>query len=100
MFDFLADLPQAQGSRAFERSPGVTIDGYYQNLALISRLVNSIKGESISSYTIGIQGRGTLNIPETEFDDLLACMIGMYRERKGLGPIDARFSEVAAADVA
>lgn len=79
MFDFLRRLPTAEVTGKFEKSPGVTIDGAFRQNAL----VNVLFGEKVPrvTYTIGVNGRGSLVMEEEEFRDLLTTMIKMFEVR-------------------
>jgi hypothetical protein len=75
MFDFLKRFTAAEHVGAFEKHPGVTIDGAW----LRDALVNVLTGEKVPqrTYTIGHNGRGSLVLAEQEFRDLLMAMIKM-----------------------
>lgn len=79
-FSFLCRLPDAQMSGVVEKSPGVQIDGAW---AGEHALVNVLFGEKVNqpTYTIGITGRGTLQMPEQEFRDLLSAMLAVFESR-------------------
>lgn len=75
MFDFLKRFAAAEHVGAFEKHPGVTIDGAW----LRDALVNVLYGPKVPqrTYTIGHNGRGSLVLAEQEFRDLLMSMIKM-----------------------
>lgn len=79
MFDFLARLPVAETTGEFPKSPGVNIDATF----LRNALVNVLSGEKVpnTTYTIGVNGRGSLVMEEAEFRDLLSSMIKMFEVR-------------------
>lgn len=79
-FDFLKRLPDAQLSGEIEKSPGVLINGAWSGN---HALVNVLYGEKLPqpTYTIGITGRGTLQIGEQEFRDLLSAMLAVFEVR-------------------
>lgn len=73
MFDFLKRFRPAEHVGAFEKTPGITIDGAFVGNAL----VNILYGEKVPqrTYTIGVNGRGSLVVDEQEFRDLLMSMV-------------------------
>ena len=79
-FYFLCRLPEAQMSGIVDKAPGVQIDGAW---AGEHALVNVLFGEKVAqpTYTIGITGRGTLQMPEQEFRDLLSAMLAVFESR-------------------
>ncbi len=79
MFDFLRRLPVANITGVFEKTPGVNIDATF----LRNALVNVLFGEKVPrvTYTVGVNGRGSLVVEEDEFRDLLAGMIKMFEVR-------------------
>lgn len=79
-FHFLTRLPDAQMSGVVEKQPGVMIDGAW---AGNHALVNALFGEKVpqTTYTIGITGRGTLQMGEQEFRDLLSAMLAVFESR-------------------
>jgi hypothetical protein len=79
-FEFLRSLPEAGYVGAFEKSPGINIDGAFIGNAL----VNILFGEKVpaKTYTIGVNGRGSLVMEEQEFRDLLASMIKTFESQK------------------
>lgn len=92
--------PGVQVGEEIERSPGLFIGGANLNNSLVSYLK---QGPNIPlkdmSFVIGIQGRGTLNIPGSEYMDLLATMTALAKSIAGLSdePITVNFTEVAVA---
>ena len=92
-FEFLTRLPDAQLTGDFEKSPGVTISGAWTGN---NALVNCLHGDAVKerTYTIGISGRGTLQIPEQEYRDLLSSMISMFEY------MSPNFNRVAATSFA
>lgn len=79
MFDFLKRFAAAEHVGVFEKTPGVNIDGAF----LRNALVNVLFGEKVPAvtYTIGVNGRGSLVVEEQEFRDLLMSMIKMAEVR-------------------
>jgi len=79
-FAFLARLPEAHMSGVVDKAPGVQIDGAW---AGDHALVNCLFGEKMPqpTYTIGITGRGTLQMGEQEFRDLLSAMLAVFESR-------------------
>lgn len=79
-FEFLTRLPDAQISGEVEKSPGVIINGAW---AGEHALVNILYGDKIpnQTYTIGITGRGTLQMGEQEYRDLLSAMLALFEVR-------------------
>jgi hypothetical protein len=79
-FDFIARLPQAELSGEVVKSEGVMISGAWSGQ---HALVNILYGDNVpvNTYTIGITGRGTLQMPEQEFRDLLSSMLAMFEAR-------------------
>lgn len=79
MFDFLKRFTPAEHVGEFEKTPGINIDGAW----LREALVNVLSGEKVPqvTYTIGVQGRGSLVVAEQEFRDLLMAMIKMAEVR-------------------
>lgn len=79
-FDFLKRLPDAQMSGEVAKSPGVMINGAWCGQ---HALVNVLYGDDVAqtTYTIGITGRGTLQMGEQEFRDLLSSMIALFEIR-------------------
>ncbi len=78
MMYVLPNLPMAEMSGEVERQPGILINGAH----VANAIVTVLYGEAVKepSFTIGVQGRGTLNIPEAEFKQLLGTMATVYRE--------------------
>lgn len=79
-FRFLTRLPDAQMSGVVEKSPGVNIDGAWTGQ---HALVNCLFGSKVpeTTYTIGITGRGTLQMSEQDFRDLLSSMLAVFESR-------------------
>lgn len=73
MFSFLNRFSKAEHVGVFEKTPGINIDGAWKGNAL----VNILFGEKVPriTYTIGVNGRGSLVVEEQEFRDLLMSMI-------------------------
>lgn len=93
----LNGLPEAPSSPPAMVGPGINVDSSLLGNALANRL----HGENVpvTSYVIGINGRGTLNIPEEEFDNLIAVMVRVYLDR--VAPkLPGETSEVNPGDVA
>jgi hypothetical protein len=96
-FHFLTRLPDAQMSGVIEKHPGVMIDGAW---AGEHALVNALFGDKVpqTTYTIGITGRGTLQMGEQEFRDLLSAMLAVFESRSpGFNPATGPTSPFAAA---
>lgn len=71
-------LPEAEFCGEQMIAPGQTIFvSRSGERALVNALL--IKGNPVVSMTIGIQGRGTLNIPLDEFDHLLSAMLALHK---------------------
>lgn len=79
-FDFLKRLPDAQLSGVVEKAPGVLINGAWSG---DHALVNVLYGDKVgqTTYTIGITGRGTLQMGEGEFRTLLSSMLAIFEVR-------------------
>ena len=79
-FHFLTRLPDAQMSGIVEKAPGVMIDGAWAGQ---HALANCLFGDKVpqTTYTIGITGRGTLQMGEQEFRDLLSAMLALFESR-------------------
>ena len=79
-FAFLTRLPDAQMSGVVDKAPGVQIDGAWSGE---HALVNVLFGEKVPvpTYTIGITGRGTLQMTEQDFRDLLSAMLAVFESR-------------------
>ena len=79
-FSFLTRLPDAELSGSVEKAPGVMIDGAWSGERA---LTNVLYGEKVAepTYTIGITGRGTLQMGEQEFRELLSAMLGLFESR-------------------
>jgi len=79
-FAFLARLPDAEMSGVIDKAPGVQIDGAWSGQ---HALVNVLFGEKMPepTYTIGITGRGTLQMSEQEYRDLLSSMLAVFESR-------------------
>jgi hypothetical protein len=79
-FAFLSRLPDAEMSGVVDKAPGVKIDGAWAGQ---HALVNCLFGEKVpqTTYTIGITGRGTLQMGEQEFRDLLSSMLAVFESR-------------------
>lgn len=79
-FAFLARLPDAQMSGVVDKAPGVQIDGAWAGQ---HALVNCLFGDKVPepTYTIGITGRGTLQMSEQDFRDLLSSMLAVFESR-------------------
>jgi hypothetical protein len=79
-FEFLARLPDAQMSGEVVREPGVLINGAWCGK---HALVNVLYGDKMPNptYTIGIAGRGTLQMAEQEFRELLSSMLALFEMR-------------------
>lgn len=77
---FLNRLPTTNLSGPVEKSDGVMIEGAWTGE---HALVNILYGDEVpqNTYTIGITGRGTLQMPEQEFRDLLSAMLGLFESR-------------------
>jgi hypothetical protein len=73
-------LPEAQLTGEFQKAPGINIDGSFCRNAL----VNVIHGDAVptKTYTIGVNGRGSLVMEEQEFRDLLASMALLFDSRQ------------------
>ena len=82
MFDFLASLPEAQTTGVVSRAPGILIDGAF----IGNTLVNVLFGENVpnTTYTVGINGRGSLVMEEQEFRDLLSSMLALFDARQAV----------------
>lgn len=79
-YAFLNRLPDAQMSGEVAKSPGVLIDGAWSGQ---HALTNVLYGDKVpqTTYTIGITGRGTLQMTEQDFRDLLSTMIAVFESR-------------------
>lgn len=79
-FDFLKRLPDAQLSGEVAKGPGVMINGAWSGE---HALVNVLYGENVTqtTYTIGITGRGTLQMGEQDFRTLLSSMLAIFEVR-------------------
>lgn len=79
MFSFLNRFSKAEHVGVFEKTPGINIDGSWKGNAL----VNVLFGDKVPriTYTIGVNGRGSLVVEEQEFRDLLMSMILMAEVR-------------------
>ena len=99
--DILAKLlPQGvQIGDEVDRGEGIVIGGAHLDNAIISYVK---QGDFVPlkdmSFVIGIQGRGTLNIPGSEFLALLSVGIALTKRIAGLDqPVDGEFTEAADA---
>lgn len=79
-FDFLKRLPDAQISGEVAKSAGVLINGAWSGE---HALVNVLYGDKVpqTTYTIGITGRGTLQMTEMDFRNLLSAMLALFEVR-------------------
>lgn len=79
-FDFLKRLPDASLTGTHPKGEGVLIDGSWSGT---HALVNVLHGEKMpqQTWTIGIAGRGTLQMGETEFRELLSSMLALFEYR-------------------
>lgn len=79
-FDFLKRLPDASLSGTHQKAEGVMIDGSWCGK---HALVNVLHGDQMpqQTWTIGIAGRGTLQMGETEFRELLSSMLALFEYR-------------------
>lgn len=80
--------------------PGVYLGGAHLDNAMISYLKQGdVQSLSNMSFTIGIQGRGTLNIPGYELMRLLACGNALVKRIAGLDEeiVEGEFTEVSDA---
>lgn len=79
-FDFLKRLPDAQISGEVAKDAGVLINGAW---AGEHALVNVLYGDKVpqTTYTIGITGRGTLQMGEQDFRTLLSAMLALFEVR-------------------
>jgi hypothetical protein len=79
-FEFLSRLPDAQLSGEVERADGVLINGAWCGK---HALVNVLYGDKMPNptYTIGIAGRGTLQMAEQEYRELLSSMLALFEMR-------------------
>lgn len=77
---FFDRLPKAHSTGEFQKAPGVSIDGTFCNNALI----NVIHGDNVpvKTYTVGVNGRGSLVMEEGEFRDLLAAAALLFDSRQ------------------
>lgn len=96
LFDKLLP-PGVQVGTEREHTPGsnIFIGGASLDNAVVSYLKQAADTPLVQmSFVIGIQGRGTLNIPGGEFMALLATMTALAKDIAGIGGIvDAEFSE-------
>lgn len=89
-FDFLKRLPDASLSGTHPKSEGVLIDGAWCG---VHAMANVLHGDKMpqQTWTIGIAGRGTLQMGETEARELLSAMLALFEYRSpgfngGLAP--------------
>jgi hypothetical protein len=97
-FDFLKRLPDANLSGAVERADGLMIDGAWCG---DHALVNVLYGDKMpgATYTLGIAGRGTLQMTEQDFRDLLSAGLALFEARSpGFNVAAGPTSPSAAAD--
>jgi len=73
MLDFLDNLPIATPVGRVERGPGVLVDGAHTDAAMVSRLFGD--NVPVTSFEIGVRGRGSLIVDAATFDQLLTTMI-------------------------
>lgn len=76
MIAVLENLPKPEVIESNPHPSGALVSGASVANGLVSVLHDGPVREA--SYTIGVLGRGTLNLPESEFKQLLACMASMY----------------------
>lgn len=80
-------------------APGVYLGGAHLDNTMISYLKQGdVQPLSKMSFVIGVQGRGTLNIPGDELMKLLACGNALVKRVAGLDEpiIDGEFTAVPA----
>jgi len=76
MLAVLENLPKPEVVDSTPHPSGAVISG----ATVANGVVSVLHGGPMNgaSYTIGVLGRGTLNLPEGEFKQLLACMSSIY----------------------
>lgn len=85
-------LPKGvQVGEEVRRDGGLYIGGASLSNAVVSYLRQGPNVPLVQmSFVIGIQGRGTLNIPGSEYMDLLATMTAQAKQIAGLGHLNER----------
>lgn len=76
MLAVLENLPKPEVFDSVAHPSGASISGASFGNGLVS-VLHGVKVPD-PSYTIGVLGRGTLNLPEAEFKQLLSCMASIY----------------------
>lgn len=76
MMILIDNVPKAEVNADMEHPSGALISSAH----VANGMVSVLHGEKMRepSYTIGVLGRGTLNLPHDEFKQLLGSMAAIY----------------------